>query len=125
MARFSFASFNKKRFDVDTTDFDYKDLEDLYNADGDGAVYLIKGIYIGTKSKFDPETPIIATDECFVNIPVHQLQDIKDMLACDDIVEEVNNEHCGFTIQPYIHPEYQVQCYQAVWVDYTEAISNK
>ena len=70
-----FTSFNKKRlFNVDTSEFDYTKLEDLYKKNGPDWEYQLKAVYIGTKSEFDPETPMVAIDGFYVNLPVHQLE---------------------------------------------------
>ena len=95
MAKFSFAKFNKERlFSVDTSDYDYLKLEDLYNRDGEGSVYPVLGVYIGTKSKFDAETPILATDEAYINLPVHQLDEVKSMLEDSNAVAAINAGQC-------------------------------
>ena len=50
MAGFNFSKFNKERlFDIDTSDFEYTNLEELYNANGANFVYELRGVYIGTK----------------------------------------------------------------------------
>ena len=124
MAKFSFAKFNKERlFQVDTSDYDYLKLEDLYARDGEGAVYPVLGLYIGTKSKFDAETPIIATDESYVNLPVHQLAEIKAMLEDRDAVNAINAGACGFTIEKFHQKRFDIDCYSAKWCDYNEGLS--
>ena len=125
MAKFSFTSFNKERlFNVDTSDFDYKKLEDLYNENGEDYVYPITGVYIGTKSKFAAETPIVATDDCYVNLPDHQLGSIKEMLASKQAVDYINSGAAGFMIEKYHQKRFDVDCYSAVFVDYNEAIAD-
>ena len=123
--KYSFGKFNKEKiFDIDTSDFDYVSLEDLYNRDGEGAVYRIRGLYIGTKSNFDPETPILATDNEYVNIPVHQLDEIKAMLADKQTIKAINDGDCAFVIETYHQKRFNKDCYAAKWVDYAEAIAN-
>lgn len=117
----SFASFNKERlFDVDTSDFEYVKLKDLYERDGEGEVYPIRGIYIGTKSEFADESPLLATDWCYVNLPQHQLIDIKDMLNSRQAINCINNGGAGFTIEKYnkkLKSGAIKVCYKAHWVD--------
>ena len=126
MAKFTFAKFNKERlFDIDTTDFDYCNLEDLYNLNGEDAVYQVRGLYIGTKSNFDPETPILATDSEYVNLPVHQLADVKAMLADKAAISAINAGECGFVIEKYHQKRFNRDCYSAVWVDYNDAIAEQ
>lgn len=124
MAKFSFSKFNKERlFNVDTSEYDYLKLEDLYARDGEGAVYPVLGVYIGTKSKFDAETPILATDESYVNLPVHQLDEIKAMLEDSAAVAAINAGQCGFTIEKFHQKRFDIDCYSAVWCDYNEGLS--
>ena len=124
MAKYSFAKFNKERlFDIDTTEFDYCDLEDLYNENGEGAVYPVRGLYIGTKSNYDPETPILATDKEYVNLPVHQLSEVKAMLADKRAIEGINAGACGFKIEKYYQKRFKKDCYAAIWGDYQELLA--
>lgn len=121
MAFTSFASFNKERlFDIDTSDFEYLKLKDLYERDGEGEVYTIRGIYIGTKSEFADESPLLAIDGCYVNLPQHQLIDIKDMLNSRQAINCINNGGAGFTIEKYtkkLKSGAIKVCYKAHWVD--------
>ena len=124
MAKYSFAKFNKERlFDIDTTEFDYVDLEDLYNKNGEGAVYQVRGLYIGTKSNYDPETPILATNEEYVNLPVHQLAEVKAMIADKHAVEGINSGACGFKIEKYYQKRFKKDCYAAIWGNYEELLA--
>lgn len=112
----NFSKFNKDRlFDIDTTDFYYKDLETLYEENGEDYVYTLRGLYISTKSQYDPEAPIIATDEEYVNIPVHQLDEIKAMLGDPRAIAAINNGEAGFTISKYYQKRFKKDCYKAVW----------
>lgn len=120
MAFKSFASFNRNRlFNIDTADFEYLKLKDLYERDGDGATYVIRGLYLGTKSDFAEETPIVATDDCYVNIPQHQLIDIKEMLNDKQAINMINAGAAGFMIDKYTKKlkNGTKTCYKAVWVD--------
>lgn len=124
---FSFASLNKARlFDFDTTALsgNYTNLEQLYERDGDGQQYQIKGVYISTKSEFNDESPIVALSDTYVNFPQHQLVDIKSMLADKGAIKAINSGYAGFVIRKYqknlkgkngkLIPR---DCYSAEWVD--------
>lgn len=121
MAFTSFASFNKERlFNVDTADFDYVKLADLYERDGEGEIYVIRGVYIGTKSEFAEESPLLATDEFYVNLPQHQLIEIKEMLNSRQAISCINNGGAGFVIEKYtkkLKSGAKKVCYKARWVD--------
>lgn len=126
MAQFSFNSFNRTRkFDFDTTAIsgEYKNLETLYKENGHDKVYQVKGLYISTKSEFTEESPIAATATCYVNLPDHQLADVKEMIDSPMAVLAINKGLAGFVIRPY---EKKLQrktgvvtriCYSAEWVD--------
>lgn len=123
---FSFSSFNKERlftFDCNKIAGNYTNLEQMYAEDGDGKEYQIKGIYISTSSQFDPEAPIVALANTYVNMPQHQLADIKAMLADKNAIAAINAGVAGFTIRQY---ERTVKvgkklttkkCYSAEWCD--------
>lgn len=121
MAFASFSSFNKERlFNIDTADFEYVKLADLYERDGEGEIYVVRGVYIGTKSEFAEETPLLATDEFYVNLPQHQLIEIKEMLNSRQAINCINNGGAGFTIEKYtkkLKSGAKKICYKAHWVD--------
>lgn len=123
---FSFSSFNKERlftFDCNKIAGEYTNLETLFNEDGEGKEYQIKGIYISTSSQFDPEAPIVALANTYVNLPQHQLADIKSMLENRGAINAINNGMAGFTIRQYertIKTGKKLStktCYQAEWCD--------
>lgn len=123
---FSFSSFNKERlftFDCNKIAGNYTNLEQLYKEYGEEHEYQIKGVYISTSSQFDPEAPIIALADTYVNLPQHQLSDIKSMISDKNAVAAINNGVAGFTIREY---ERSVKvgkkmstktCYSAEWCD--------
>ncbi len=116
---FSFNSLNKERaftFDTSKITGKYTNLEALYKANGADKVYQVKGVYISTFSKFDPEAPIVATSKTYINLPPHQLRDVKAILENPDAIKAINSGRCGFKIRPY-DSNYNKTCYNAVWCD--------
>lgn len=125
---FSFSKkFSKSRlFNVDTSNFEYYNLEDLFaealerhegvieNANKE--VYVIRGIYINTKSLYDP-APVIALDDRYVNLPSHMTQTCMDMLADPTCIKAINEGKCGFTIYEYEQKRFNKTCYSVEWVD--------
>ena len=120
---FSFEQFNKAHdVDFDTTKLAeipaedrYKSLERLYNeAEDDDTVYVIRGAYINTKSDYVAESPLVATDTCYVNIPHFQLGEIKAMLADARAIKAINQGKAGFKIVPY--EKAGETYYKAKWV---------
>lgn len=125
---FSFSKkFNKQRmFTVDTSNFEYCNLEDLFNeqlelCDGDvevasEVVYVIRGVYINTKSLYDP-APVIALDDRYVNLPSHMTQTCMDMLADLTCIKAINEGKCGFKIYQYEQKRFNKTCYSVEWLD--------
>lgn len=116
MSRFT-SKYNKSRkFDIDTSHFEYMSLADLYNNNGGDKVYPLKAIYINTKSKFG-DAPVLATDEFFVNAPSHMLETAKEILADDDAITDINNGKVGFEIYPYTAEKFNRDCFGINFVD--------
>ena len=104
----------KKIFDIDTEDFEYKSLEELFV--DEETVYPVCGLYINTKGNFGDE-PILATDEFYVNLPHHMADMVKEIIADEDAVASINDGYVGFTIYQYHQKKYNKDCYNIRWVD--------
>lgn len=118
---FNFSKFNKSRtFIIDTSNFEYVSLETLYEDNGADYVYSLRGLYISNKSQYDPEAPVIATDSCYVNIPVHQLDEVKEMLNSPLAIKEINNGDAGFKIESYYQARFKKTCYVVRWGNFSD-----
>lgn len=127
MSKFSFSNFNKERiftFDTAAIQGNYTTLEELYNATVPDYKFQLKGVYVSTKSDYNDESPIIALANTYVNMPQHQLIDIKNMLADKGAIQAINNGEAGFTIRHYVknlkkkNGNYEPKdCYSAEWCD--------
>lgn len=115
----NFAKFNKERlFTVDTSDYDYVSLEDLWKKNPNQEVkYTLQGVYISTKSDYNDESPMAAIEGTYVNLPQHQLSEIKAMLADRRAIEAINSGEAAFTIRPYEQKRYHKTCFSACWCD--------
>lgn len=125
---FSFSKkFNKERlFNIDTSNFDYYTLEELYNealeeAGGDieaanNYEYTICGVYINTKGNFDP-APVIALEDRYVNLPAHLTNTCENMLHDPQCIKAINEGRCGFSIYKYTQKRYNKECYSVRWCD--------
>lgn len=121
MARFSFSKkFNtEKLFNIETEDFEYMSLEDLAKATEsceEPPVFVIRGVYINRKSLYDP-APVLALDDCYVNLPSHLLPVCEEMLHDRLAIDAINAGTCGFRIEKYFQKRYQRDCYSVEWVD--------
>ena len=123
---FSFASsFNTKRlFDIDTSDFEYKKLEELWNENSEivaeeevcTKVFPVCGLYLNKKSMYDPQ-PVVATDECYVNLPANMFDSALEILSDPRAITAINNGKVGFQIDKYYQKRYEKYCYSVIWVD--------
>lgn len=134
---FSFAnSYNtKKIFDIDTSDFEYCSLEELFeenaseqpliNDDGEATgeteltcteQFKIYGLYINDKSMFDPQ-PIVALEDRYVNLPAHLYKTACEILNNPRAIDAIRKGHVGFTIEKYYQKRHKKDCYSINWVD--------
>ena len=113
---FSFGSLNKGKFTINTNGFSYKSLADLFNEKGANTVHRIRAVYINTKGKYG-DTPVVALDDCFVNLPANTLDAAKAMLANADAVAAINAGAAGFKIRPYHTNRYNKDCLGVDFVD--------
>lgn len=91
--------YNKGRtfvFETPET-FEYVSVEDLYNNTKDTPVKL-NALFINPKSRFG-DSAVAVTDKELVNLPMHMVDTVKEMISDDDVVELVNNGKVA--IQPY------------------------
>ena len=136
MAGFSFSSFNKERpFTFDTSiiselhpqtesqrkihDDRYITLKELFEQNGADKEYQIRWLGINTKSEYNDESPVLALSTIYVNLPQHQLVEIKSMMGDKNAVRAINSGYAGFKIREYttkINKKEKI-CYSAQWID--------
>ena len=117
---FSFSKrYNTERlFDINTDDFEYISLEELYNQSGgdENLAYEIRGVYINTKGHYD-DAPVLAINGWYVNLPAHLTSQCKEMLNDRECIKAINEGKCGFTIYKYHKKRYDRDCYSVQWID--------
>lgn len=108
-----FNKLNKGRFNFDVTDIkgNYITPKDLYERDGVEEIYVVRAVYLGKmdkdlrkddlRGKEDKETACVATDEFYVNVPDHQIKEIKEILDSQEMIDAINDGLCGFELVPY------------------------
>lgn len=118
MAKFSFGKkYNKEKiFTIDTSEFEYYSLEDIYDKDDPDKVFVLRGVYINTKSMFEP-APVIATEDYYVNLPSHLLESCKEMINDYTAVKAINEGMAGFTVYEYYQKRFNRNCYSIRWCD--------
>ena len=77
----------------------YKTLKELYESDKE-KVYVIKALYINTKSRYG-EAPVIATEDFLVNAPSHLVETVKQMRNDFELIDFINQDKIGFKIYEY------------------------
>ena len=116
---FSFAStFNKASFGIDTTDFPYVKLIDVYNDEKDGGgdvVHPINGLYVHQSRLGDSPVIIDAENKRLVNLPQFTGDTIREILANPDAVDAIKANKVGYTI--YEYESHAKKCYGIIFVD--------
>lgn len=98
------------------SEYSYHTLSELYSKNGKEKVYLIKALYVNKKSRYG-DAPIVATDECLVNLPSHLLDVVKQMMNDDEVVDAVTENKLGFTIYQYENNQKKELCFSVNWND--------
>lgn len=113
-----FASkYNKTRkFDIDTTGFEFASVADLFNTNGADYVYPLRALFINTKGKYN-DNPVAATDSFFVDFPSYMTDTARDIIADENAVADINNGRVGFKIYSYMQKRYNRVCYGIEFVD--------
>lgn len=115
----SFAKrFNKTSFDVDTTDFKYTKLSDLYNSTengGNDVVHAINGLYVHKSPLGFTPVVIDAEAKLMVNLPSHLTDTVNDILQDNEAVEMIKEGKVGYTI--YEYQSHGRKCYSISFVD--------
>ena len=113
----SMAKHNRRenRFKVDTTDFPYKKLGELFNKATPETVFSVYGLYINRKGKYG-ESPFAASDGYFISLPSHLVDVVKEILADDSCIDQMNAGKAGLIIRPY-DDDKGVTHYSADFVD--------
>ena len=93
----SFASKHKKggiQWGIDTKDFEYFKLQDLYEKDGENTAYNLLGVFIN-KNKTEKElkefgaSVVGILNDKLVNLPSHMEEEVKDIMNDEEDVAEM------------------------------------
>lgn len=116
---FSFASkFNKTSFGIDTTDFKYVKLTDLYNSPTNGGgdvIHTINGLFVHKSQLGDAPVVIDAANHLLVNLPSHTTETCREILADSDAIQAIKEGKVGYTI--YEYDSHGKKCYGINFVD--------
>ena len=116
---FSFSStFNKTNFGIDTTDFPFVKLTDIFNDNKDGGgdvVHPINGMYVHKSQLGDSPVIIDAKKKRLVNLPQFTGDTVRDILANPEAVDAIKANKVGYTI--YEYESHAKKCYGITFVD--------
>ncbi len=117
-----FEKFNKgSKFNaIDTTGYEYKNLKELYEEYGEEAEYPIRALYIN-KTKYG-ESAVAASDGYFINLPTHTVDDVKEIIASDELVQMINDGRVSITIYKYYSHKYNGSFYGIKWIEKDDAV---
>lgn len=101
-------------FDVDTSNFKWVSLKDLYNTNPQ-AKHKVLGLFTNKGGKYGPE-PVAIIDGFLVNLPRHLLDTVQQMLDSDGIVQYMKDGHVAFTIYQYHSNKYNKDAYSIEWL---------
>ena len=111
--------YNKKAsvFDVETKDFAFATLSELYSICKD-TVYVLDGLYINDGGKYDAHPVAVLSDErLLVDLPSHMTDTVKDVLKDAESIDLIKKGCVGFKIRQYTAKKYSKTCYSVEWVD--------
>lgn len=115
----SFASkFNKTTFGIDTTDFQYTKLADIFNSENEGGkdvIHQINGLYVHKSQLGDSPVIIDEENKRLVNLPSHTAETVREILADDEAVQTIKDGKVGYTI--YEYESHGKKCYSISFVD--------
>lgn len=109
------AKFNKTAFGIDTADFAYIKLGELYKRDGADVVHPVNGLFVSKSPLGESPCIIDAENKLLVNSPAHLAATFRDIINDDEAVEAIKNGKVGYTI--YEYDSHSKKCYSLNWVD--------
>lgn len=113
----SFATkFNKgQSFNIDTRDFKYVKMSELYAERGADATNYVDGMFIHT-SKLGTQPVFIDTaNRILVNAPAHLVDTVREILNDPEAVNDIKAGKVGYKIREY--DSHGKKCYAVEWVD--------
>lgn len=115
----SFAnSFNKTSFGIDTADFNYIKLSDIFNDPkngGEEVVHPINGLYVHKSPLGDSAVVIDAENKKLVNLPSHLGETVREILQDREAIEAIKQGKVGYSI--YKYDSHGKTCYSIMFVD--------
>ena len=117
----SFAKKHKKGaidWQVNTENFDYFKLKDLFEMNGAEEAYTLKGVFIN-RNKSEKQlkefgaSPVGILEDRFVNLPNHMLSEVEEILKDEEDIASIMNGEAVFKIREY--ESHGKTCYGLDW----------
>lgn len=105
-------SFEKIDWNIDTKNFVFKKIRDIYEETNVVQVY---GFFF-TKSENFGLQPVAILKDCLLNLPTHKRDIISEMLKNPDAVKAIKNGECSLTFREY-KSKYNKICYDFDFVN--------
>lgn len=127
----SFASKHKKggiQWGIDTKDFEYFKLEDLYKKDAEGTAYNLLGVFINRNKtekelkEYGASVVAILADK-LVNLPSHMEDEVKEIMNDEEDVADIKAGNVWFRIRSY--ESHGKTCYSPDWLEEDEVAKIK
>lgn len=99
-------------FSVNTEGFSFINRTDLE----EGVDYVIVSMFINSKSPYGPQPIVAISDGNMVGLPADKLDDVKDMLRDQEVIDAINAGRFGFNVYKY-DTKTRKGCTGINWVD--------
>lgn len=105
----NFAKFNKNvvEWNVKTEGFSFKKISELVSK-GVEKVQVFGFFFV--KSESYGFQPVAILKDCLLNLPIHKVEVIKEMLANSEVIEAIKNGECSIKFRHY-HSKYNRECF--------------
>lgn len=117
----SFAKKHKKGaidWGINTENFEYFKLADLYEMNGDDELYTLKGLFVNRNKpekqlKEFGASPVGILEDKLINLPNHMLEEVEGILKDEEDIESIMNGEAVFKIREY--ESHSKTCYGIDW----------
>jgi len=101
------------KFDINTEGFEFKKISEFEL----GKQYTVRGALISKGGKFG-DSPSLILDDCFMNLPSHALDDVKDLLSSEDAIAQCNAGKLAVEIYEYDDTKFSNAKQRSIkWID--------
>lgn len=117
----SFAKKHKKGtidWGVNTENFEYFKLQDLFEMNGADEKYVLKGVFVNRNKpekqlKEFGASPVGILEDKLINLPNHMLSEVEEILKDEEDIESIMNGEAVFKIRQY--ESHAKTCYGIDW----------